>query len=935
MHRTKHGKGFKILLSALLTAIILLSAAPKTTVSASAFTRKTKSRVIHVVYDDSGSMTAGDLTRWSQARYALEVFASMMGENDELTIYPMSSYSFLDGAAHQVKSETWGKTITIKGSDSASKRVETISKLNGSTSGGKDGRYINTPISSVEAAGQQLDEKNAEDKWLIILTDGIFDLGGGDGDHYDNAQAEIVLKDVSSVPGIRTAYVAIEPSQGMRMDHLSGDGFYSFNADKGKLLETVTEVATLVFNLQRIEVSGSGSKSVNPDIPISKMIVFAQGENVSVGDVNIDGKKIDAKPESVVTEVPENTPYKPNMSGYSNARVEPGLKGTVVTYTAKDDDHPFPAGRYEFSCNTDNVAVYFEPGVKIEAILEGPSGNVNITRGEGELDAGNKKVRLRMINPLTGEVIEPSASPLLKNAQMTLTVTDADGQTATCKDGDEVFIKEGELEIQTKAVFEGDIEKVSPAVKVKAGSPGLWVAFGNPKGYTVDITTLETSEPVTLRIFDAEGKPLTDEEYASMQCEITGPEGIAWKADLKEKGIYTLTPSYSTPEGMMAVNMEDAKLSVRVKTGVSGVSREGGAECALESGGEVTLNLQLSAVYPEEVYWEKGPDGKPQPTNEIPKNKKGEPEKDARKYMFHSSRLGKQEGVPYIVVRAEAEDLKRNKRPLTDAEWKAGLEGLKYKSKGIPEPGFMGFLYRVAGIVCAQSLDFDAELGAEPSTYNLYPRSLTPANVRPNTSTLEIELTIAMKNGITEKGTTQGQVSVKPQNILVYIGWLLLALALLILLLIFLFLEIFVKKRFDRDLYPNTIAYISNAGVPLAPGAPKVSKKRVQHKIWPPWAPEERDVKMEYAGYMDSPVNFHIKAGPDGTFQITNMKKFAMYSEKIRMNGLKYKDALASPPVFDRNSDIAVNVQRGTSSGKVIMTFVKQDTGADAGKKKR
>ena len=620
------------------------------------------------------------------------------------------------------------------------------------------------------------------------------------------------------------------------------------------------------------------------------------------------------------------------MGTYSNAKVEPGLKGTVVTYTAKDEDHPFPAGKYEFSCNTDNVAVYFEPGVKIEAILEGPSGSVNLTRGEGELDAGNKKVRIRMVNPLTGEVIDPASSPLLKGAQMTMTVTDPDGQTATYNDGDEVFIKEGELEIQTKATFEGDIEKVSPPVKVKAKSPGLWVAFGNPKGYTIDISTLETSEPVTLRIFDAEGKPLSDEEYASMQCEIIGPQGIAWKADLKEKGIYTLTPSYSTPEGMMAVDMENAKLAVHIRTSVNGVSREGSAECLLESEGEITLNLRLSAEFPEEVYWVKDDKGVPQPTSEVQTNKKGEPEK---KYMFHSSRLGKQDGVPYIVIRAEVEDQKGNKRPLTDAEWKAGLEGLKYRSKGIPEPGFMGFLYKVAQIVCAQSLDFDAELGAEPSTYNLYPRSLTPANVRPNSSELEIEMTIAMKNGITEKGSTQGTVSIKPQPIWVYIGWLLVALVLLILLLIFLFLEIFVKKRFDRDLYPNTIAYISNAGVPLAPGAAKVSKKRVQHKIWPPWAPEERDVKMEYAGYMDSPVNFHIKAGPDGTFQITNMKKFAMYAEKIRLNGLKYKDAVESAPVFDRNSDIAVNVQRGTSSGKVIMTFIKQDTGADAGGRKK
>ena len=58
-------------------------------------------RAIYVVYDDSQSMAdlACDadhpgqmLKRWSQAKYAMEVFTAMMDPNDVMRIYPMSDF---------------------------------------------------------------------------------------------------------------------------------------------------------------------------------------------------------------------------------------------------------------------------------------------------------------------------------------------------------------------------------------------------------------------------------------------------------------------------------------------------------------------------------------------------------------------------------------------------------------------------------------------------------------------------------------------------------------------------------------------------------------------------------------------------------------------------------------------------------------------------
>lgn len=52
-------------------------------------------RVIHLVYDDSGSMIRANgeqVDRWCQAKYAMEVFAAMLGENDTMNIYYMSAF---------------------------------------------------------------------------------------------------------------------------------------------------------------------------------------------------------------------------------------------------------------------------------------------------------------------------------------------------------------------------------------------------------------------------------------------------------------------------------------------------------------------------------------------------------------------------------------------------------------------------------------------------------------------------------------------------------------------------------------------------------------------------------------------------------------------------------------------------------------------------
>lgn len=77
-------------------------------------------RVIHVVYDDSGSMieTGGQkVDTWCQAKYAMEVFAALLGEKDTLNIYAMSDY---EGSLQSPP------RLTLNGSDGQSANVAKV-----------------------------------------------------------------------------------------------------------------------------------------------------------------------------------------------------------------------------------------------------------------------------------------------------------------------------------------------------------------------------------------------------------------------------------------------------------------------------------------------------------------------------------------------------------------------------------------------------------------------------------------------------------------------------------------------------------------------------------------------------------------------------------------------------------------------------------------
>ena len=418
----------------LLSLLLVFSMALAWNVKAEAAPANGASRIINVVYDDSGSMVKEDggsfIERWSQAKYAMEVFSAMMSKNDVMNIYPMSIEGELG--------------LTIKGSDV--NRVKAVHDMNG--------RYRNTPFVTVtSAAADLLKEDPSYERWLVIITDGAFDDGATPA---STVQAAL---DSYNEEGIKTVYLAIGNNAQMMAGN-EGKGAYAVKATDGEVLTKVTEIANQIFTHQilgsrYIENTGTATL-LNIDIPTDQIIVFAQGEGVTVGDLSLNGSAIKATEVQNV----KHSDVVPENESYANAVIDTSLKGVVAAFEA--GDQPFEAGQFSISVsNATTVEYYYRPGVTVNCALL--YDGVEVQSGD-ELYAGDYEVALSFINPLTGEIIE---SDLLSDAEFTLRIlNNGETQVITSKTG-------------TVSLQEGDV-----SIEATAGLPGH-VYLTSTRGYTV------------------------------------------------------------------------------------------------------------------------------------------------------------------------------------------------------------------------------------------------------------------------------------------------------------------------------------------------------------------------------------------------------------------------------------------------------------------
>lgn len=493
--------------------------------SASAVTDSAPTRIIHVVFDDSGSMIKANgqlVDTWCQAKYAMEVFAAMLGENDTMNVYVMSDFD--NGRT------TAAPKVTLAGADGQATNVSKVHSM--LTSAG------NTPFNSVRKAYSDLNAAQADEKWLVILTDGQFQ-------GIDNIDAYLAEK----AETVKVMFLGMGPDAPEITANEAAGIYYEKAATSKQILNKITGICTRIFNSDRLDVNVS-AKTITFDVPMAELTVFAQGANVSIKSI-----KDESGTEYLSSSAPVTVQYseKASAANYPDFVVDKNLKGSVLTF--KDD---FSPGTYMLEVSgADTIEVYYKPNVEIAAYLTNETGEEvsdmeNLKAGEYTIDFGFVKAGTR-------ERVAESA--LLGEVSYSAIVINNGVQHETAyTSGDKIYIEEGSLQIDAVANF---LEYNSVATHLDYSifkDKNIEFSIIDLPEYVVTKEGLDVAEPIQIKA-TLEGTEFSEADWAEMglvKIVLAEDEtGSGYGDFIVEKdttpGVYCIIPSLE--EGQMRTNL--------------------------------------------------------------------------------------------------------------------------------------------------------------------------------------------------------------------------------------------------------------------------------------------------------------------------------------------------------------------------------------------
>ena len=208
-----------------------------------------------------------------RATYAVEVLASMLNKGDILRVYSMNKMTI--GS----KSYNMDNLIVINGGGNASiiREAYTVSG------------WGNTPVEAVTSAYKGISSKRADEKWLVVLTDGT-QFHKNDNAISIGASKNALTKMLSDyVKKINIIYLGIGTSPVMpdvkgNAEHI----YYALQAGSSNdILKSLTLMCNIIFGRDELKTN---NRVLDFDIPMSRLIVFVQGKNVN--NVDISDKKL-------------------------------------------------------------------------------------------------------------------------------------------------------------------------------------------------------------------------------------------------------------------------------------------------------------------------------------------------------------------------------------------------------------------------------------------------------------------------------------------------------------------------------------------------------------------------------------------------------------------------------------------------------------------
>lgn len=460
----------------------------------SAAAKDTGRRAIALVFDNSGSMYQN--TAWCQAIYAMEVFSAMANEGDELRIFPMHGIE-VNGKAY-----TSSSPLVVQGGGD-------VSEIRQIYTPSPEG----TPIETITDAYQGLNAMDADEKWLIVLTDGeAFD--GMDHEETGERLTELLSEYNQSV---NLMYLGI----GRGAASPTIDGKFQSKAvitnNTADVLNGLTEMCNIIYGRDQLQIDGN---IVTFDLSMNKLILFVQGSDIEGLQLTDASGNAAGTPSNVYSPSYSETGCGKTGPYYAKMASDTSLSGVIATY------ENVPAGTYslEYGGSASSIGVYYEPNVSISAFLVNEEG-INVMELGDEVYPGTYQLRYGLVDE-NGELTD---SPLLGDRQFVIAYS-VNGAEQT-----ETMDENGSIPIDLK---EGD--------RIEANVEATYLS-----GYHVSAET-KADWPFPIEI---KATPVYD-----LTGTISGGEAVYSLEELEAMGIYRIELNYDgeplTGEALSRISLD-------------------------------------------------------------------------------------------------------------------------------------------------------------------------------------------------------------------------------------------------------------------------------------------------------------------------------------------------------------------------------------------
>ena len=486
---------------------------------------------IAVVYDNSGSMYNGDM--WCQAKYALEIFASMLNYTggDKLTIYPMWPVT-TDPVATENGSYS---PIVIDSKED----IDLIHNMYTTD-------YGKTPFVAVTEAYNGLKNSTADEKWLLILTDGEFtennrnekksDEGAFKKALFGEALKEKLLELASE--DIKVQFLYLEPKNEKNPKRFEFKpaidlGLYFYRAKSADLREKLIQACNDIFQRAELKNALKGDK-LTLDISMSSLIVFAQGDGAKIQSlVDSDGNEVAIKLDS------GQRTYSERSAALGSKRLplleyDRSLAGQVVTFSA------CKKGEYTLNLtgvNNKDVQIFYEPDVDIEVVML-DSQEKEVDRNNPELPAGKYTITSRLVDRVTREEI--TKSDLMGKVELKTVVKNGSDEYVEYENGDTItFVPDEDTQVYIEGHY---LEDYTISTKDNTNMfPADWIITAPETDLKVKAEVLQSGEWYVLKKHDSwkpvkiditlKGKKLTKEQFDSTVVTVEFSESMPYKLE--------------------------------------------------------------------------------------------------------------------------------------------------------------------------------------------------------------------------------------------------------------------------------------------------------------------------------------------------------------------------------------------------------------------